>query len=141
MEGRTSAPGVLTVLGRGFARRCPRCGQGHLFRRWFDLVPRCPRCDLPFERGEGYWLGAIAINIGATEAVFAVFLVAGIVLTWPHVPWVALTVLAVAVNAAFPVFFYPFSKTLFIAVDVLMHRMDPVERHEPDETSTSYRPW
>jgi len=99
------------------------------------MVDRCSRCDLLFERGEGYFLGAMAVNLGVTEAAVALVLVLGIVLTWPHVPWTWLLVVSLAVNAALPIVFYPYSKTLFVAFDVLMHRMDPVRSqwHEPDE--------
>lgn len=112
----------MRALARGIARRCPRCGQGGLFRRWFDLAEQCPRCGLPFERGEGYWLGAMAINLGITETVFGVVLVGVALATWPDVPWVGLTIGAVVLNTVVPVLFYPFSKTIFIAIDlVLLH--------------------
>lgn len=113
-------PNALVILVRGLARRCPRCGQGGLFTRWFTMLSRCPRCGLAFERGEGYWLGAIAVNLAATEVVFGLLIVAIAVPTWPDIPWVWLTVAGIAVNALFPVFFYPFSKTIFIAFDLLL---------------------
>ena len=45
-------------------------------------MPDCPRCGLHFEREEGYWTGALAINIA----------VAGIVFLLVFVPWVAATI-------------------------------------------------
>jgi uncharacterized protein (DUF983 family) len=133
--GKTGRPRALVVMTRGLTKRCPRCGQGKLFPRWFTMVERCPRCGLPFERGEGYFLGAMAVNLGVTEAAFGLVLVLGIVFTWPNVPWTWLLVVSLAVNAAVPIVFYPYSKTLFVAFDVMMHRMDPVRSqwHEPDE--------
>jgi uncharacterized protein (DUF983 family) len=120
-----TTPSTIVVLVRGLLRRCPRCGRGALFDGWFRLAERCPRCGLAFERGEGYWLGAMAINLGVTEAVFGALLVVWAVLAWPDVPWVWVTVAGLAVNAVFPVFFYPFSKTVFIAIDlVLIHAED-----------------
>lgn len=87
---------------------------------------RCPRCDLRFEReSEGYWLGAIALNLGVTEALFAVAFVGGMLLTWPEVPWGALAAVVIGLNAVVPLVFYPFSKTLWVAVDAMLHRMDP----------------
>jgi uncharacterized protein (DUF983 family) len=113
-------PGPLVVLARGLLKRCPRCGQGHLFSGWFSMLERCPRCGLAFERGEGYWLGAIAINLGVTEALFGAMVVAIMVATWPDVPWVWPTVAGIALNVAVPIVFYPYSKTIFIAVDLLL---------------------
>jgi len=124
----SSDPSIPTMLGRGLTRRCPRCGQGALFRRWFSMLPRCPRCDLDFERGEGFWLGSMAVNLGVTEAAFAIVLVGGMVLTWPDVPWVGLGIVSVLVNLIVPLVFFPFSKTLFLAVDLVMHRMGAIDR-------------
>jgi uncharacterized protein (DUF983 family) len=115
---------VMRALGRGVLRRCPRCGTGKLFRRWFTLVERCPGCGLRFEREEGYWVGALIVNIAVTMLVFVVVLVGGVLLFWPDVPWVALTVVAAAVNVVVPVVFYPWSKTIWMALDVALHRMD-----------------
>ena len=39
------------------------------------------------------------------------------VITWPDVPWIGLTVASVIVNAIFPIVFYPWSKTLWVAVE------------------------
>lgn len=92
------------------------------------MLERCPRCGLRFEReADGYWLGAMAINLGVTELAFGVVLGVGMAATWPDVPWGALTGVAVAVNVVVPVVFYPFSKTLWLAVDALLHRMDPLD--------------
>lgn len=89
------------------------------------MPDRCPVCALPFERGEGYWLGAIAVNLGATEAVFGALVAVILVATWPDPPVVGLMVLGVALNILFPILFYPFSKTIFLAVDLILRRVDP----------------
>jgi hypothetical protein len=69
-------------------------------------------------------VGAMIVNIAVTELVFGVVLVGGIVLWWPDVPWVPLTIAAIAINATVPVLFYPWSKTIWMAVDVLLHNME-----------------
>jgi uncharacterized protein (DUF983 family) len=93
--------------------------------RRLRLTEHCPRCRHRFERHEGYWLGAIAINTIATMGVFAVALVAAMVLTWPDPPWTAITVGLVTSNTIFPVAFYPWSKTLWIALDLSLHPVEP----------------
>jgi len=35
-------------ISTGFAGRCPRCGQGALFRGFLDLRPRCEVCGLDY---------------------------------------------------------------------------------------------
>ncbi|MFN2589964.1 MAG: DUF983 domain-containing protein [Actinomycetota bacterium] len=135
-------PNALVVLARGFAKRCGRCGQDRLFSGWFKMAERCPRCALPFERGEGYWLGAMAVNLGAAELAFGLTLLIGAVLTWPDPPWIALTVAGLAVNAVMPFLFYPFSKTIFVALDLLLlHVGERAWRtdHEPMPMSSHVR--
>ncbi|KHK90227.1 DUF983 domain-containing protein [Novosphingobium malaysiense] len=31
---------------RGIRGKCPRCGEGHLFRKWLKPLERCPVCTL-----------------------------------------------------------------------------------------------
>jgi len=118
------------AMGRGLLKQCPRCGQGGLFIRWFDLPERCPRCRLSFDRGDGFWLGSMAINLAVTELAFGVFALAVMVATWPNVPWVLLTILGVTLNAVVPVLFHPWSKTIFLAIDLVLHQIDNVSAAE-----------
>ena len=46
-------PRLRTVLGRGLRRRCPRCGEGELFRRWITVHDKCSVCGLVFQRDAG----------------------------------------------------------------------------------------
>ena len=115
----------------GATRRCPRCGQGHLFRRYFTLVPDCPRCALHFEREQGYWAGAMAVNIMVTGFVFAVVFVALVAATIPHIPVLPLLAVLVPIVIIVPIAFYPHSKTVWMAIDrgILM-RLDPNEQRD-----------
>lgn len=66
-------------------------------------------------------LGSMALNIGFTSAGFILLFALGMIVTWPSVPWVTLTLGGVAFCAIFPVVFYPFSKTLWARIDLLLH--------------------
>jgi uncharacterized protein (DUF983 family) len=117
------------ILWWGFTKRCPRCGARHLFHRWFTIVDNCPRCGLHFEREEGYWAGALAINIGVTAAVFAAVFIVGVALTAPDVPVIEMLAVLVPLMIIVPIVDYPFSKTVWIAVDrALLQHLDPRER-------------
>jgi uncharacterized protein (DUF983 family) len=111
------APSRLRILWWGCTRRCPRCGAGHLFRRWFALQPECPVCGLHFEREEGYWTGALAINIGIAGLVFLLVFVPWVALTVPDVPVAPILAVLVPLMIAVPIVAYPWSKTLWMAVD------------------------
>jgi uncharacterized protein (DUF983 family) len=39
---------LWTALKRGFRCRCPRCGEGKLFRAFLKIDGHCPVCDLDF---------------------------------------------------------------------------------------------
>ncbi len=114
----TGFPGTTTLFWRGATRRCPRCGSGKLFRRYFTMVPDCPRCGLHFERVEGYWVGAVAINTMIVGGAFAIVFVTTMVLTVPDIPWVALLMAVIPLMTIGPMIVYPFSKTLWLAVDL-----------------------
>ncbi|QEX21348.1 hypothetical protein FRZ61_12730 [Hypericibacter adhaerens] len=40
---------LWTALKRGFTRRCPRCGQGSLFKGYLTMADQCSHCGLAFE--------------------------------------------------------------------------------------------
>lgn len=112
----------------GLTRRCPRCGTGGLFKRYFTLVPDCPRCALHFEREPGYFAGALAINIMVIGAVFAVMFVTLVALTLPDIPVLPILAVLVPIMVLGPILYYPFSKTVWMAVDrAYLQRLD---RHE-----------
>jgi uncharacterized protein (DUF983 family) len=117
------------MLWWGSTKRCPRCGAGHLFHRWFTIVARCPRCHLHFERESGYWTGALAINIGVTSLVFVVVFVVALAITIPDIPVLPILAVLVPLMIAVPIVYYPFSKTLWMAVDrAILQHLDPNER-------------
>lgn len=92
----------------------------------------CPRCGLHFERESGYWVGAQAINFVVTGAAMIVF--GGIIMafTIPHVNIPLTLGVLIPLALIVPIFGYPFSKTLWMAIDrAYLQRMDQHER--PDE--------
>jgi uncharacterized protein (DUF983 family) len=125
------------MLWRGATRRCARCGSGHLFKRWFVMTADCPRCGLHFERESGYWTGALAINTILVGGAFAITFIIAVILTAPDIPVVPLLAIVVPVVLIGPLVAYPFSKTLWVAIDrAYLQRLDPNER--PDEQVRHY---
>jgi uncharacterized protein (DUF983 family) len=104
-------------MWRGLTCRCARCGGGTLFRRYWTMVDDCPTCGLHFEREDGYWGGALAINLIATGGLFAIVFVAALVVTIPEVPVAPLLAILVPIVVLGPIVYYPFSKTVWVAVD------------------------
>lgn len=123
----TTTPSAGTLLWRAARLRCPVCGSGRLFRRWVQLVDRCPRCGFQFERRAGQFVGAVGMNTIAVFGLLLIALAVGFVLTAPKVAVVPLLVVGVVIAGLGPVVFYPFSKTLWTAVDLMM---SPLEEGE-----------
>jgi uncharacterized protein (DUF983 family) len=129
----------LAPLTRGLRKRCPNCGAGDLFTSFFTIRSRCPECHVVFEREEGYWLGAMIVAIGVTEALFGIWFVAGMLLTWPDVPWTMLLIGGLVLNATIPVISYPWSKTTWMGLHHAFVPRTPSRRPTPPPPATRRR--
>jgi len=56
------------IVTRGFANHCCNCGAATLFKpgKLFGVNETCASCGMRFDRGEGFYLGPLVINYGAT---------------------------------------------------------------------------
>jgi uncharacterized protein (DUF983 family) len=114
----TPLPSRGRMLWRGATRRCPRCGRGRLFTRWFTMVPDCPRCGMHYEREQGYWVGAVAVNFTIVAFVFVLVMTIFMGLTLPDIPVASLLMTLVPLMLFGPAIIYPYSKTLWVAIDL-----------------------
>lgn len=113
---------------RALVLRCPNCGGGNLFSSWLRMRRRCPTCGLELERGEsGYQVGSYMFNIIASELLFAAVFLAVVVVMWPTPPWTLLEYGGIVMMVLAPLFFFPFSKTIFLAFDLVFR---PAAHHE-----------
>ncbi|MDQ4097160.1 MAG: DUF983 domain-containing protein [Actinomycetota bacterium] len=121
------------MLWRGVTKRCPVCGSGGLFERWFRMKEWCPRCGYRFEREEGFFLGAIVVNLAVAEALMALLCIVPVIYLSATRPEASLwPVIAGGIVAAVvaPLFFYPFSKTIWVALELMLR---PAGSHEPTD--------
>lgn len=109
---------ALLLLWRGLRLRCPRCGRSKLFYRGYKMYTICPECGWVFEREEGYWTGAMAVNLVVTELLVAVVVVP---LAAMQVPLVPLFALGIPATIAVPFLFYRHSKSFWMAIDFLLN--------------------
>src|SRR5215217_1364178 len=109
-------------MRRALTRRCPYCASSGVYDGYFALRERCPRCGVRFEREEGYFLGAYALNL-----IVAEFLGLGLAIVLifktelQHLQLIWQEVIAVTLAIAFPVILFPFSRTVWIALDLVFH--------------------
>ena len=115
--------------------RCPRCGVGRLYEKPFRMFDCCPRCALKYEREQGYFIGAMYINYGATVgiAVPGYLLLDTFTLMTIHQQlalWVPFAII-------FPLLFFHHGRSFWLAID---HYFNPAptiysmpDRHSGDE--------
>jgi uncharacterized protein (DUF983 family) len=108
-----------TLLKRILLVRCPRCGKGKLFRRWFTMYERCPVCHLVYEREEGFYTGAWAINLIISELLVAAFIV--LVAIWaathPGTPLIPLIIVGALFSILLPFLFFRHSRSMWISMN------------------------
>ncbi len=125
---RLTFASAARMLWRALRLRCPNCGGGPLFVHWLRIRPRCPVCRLRTERGEhDYFLGSMTVNLLASEGAWAGLLVIVLATTWPNVPWGLVQVLGPILMVAAPFCFWPFTKTVWLAVDLMFRPVTPDE--------------
>lgn len=98
------------------------------------MQERCPSCGYRFDRGtsSGFFLGAYMLNLAVSEAALGVVLIILIVNAagghitswWPYI------VAAVITQVTVPLIFYPFSKTIWTAFDLLVMPPSAVDEAE-----------
>jgi uncharacterized protein (DUF983 family) len=126
-------PAAARMFLRSATRRCAVCGSGNLFTGWFRMRDHCPRCGYVFAREEGFSLGAILMNFAVTELLLGVFGIVPLIVVLAANPDANVTpvilggVLAVVAG---PFLFYPFSRTLWVAIELMLR---PAAACEPDD--------
>ncbi|MCA1850761.1 MAG: DUF983 domain-containing protein, partial [Acidobacteria bacterium] len=97
---------------------CPACGRAGVFQSPFRVREACPACGAVFQREEGFFVGAIMLNVVTTEA--AVLAAAGLCLLTLGGRDALMLWLLFAVALLFPVAFYHHSWSLWLAADHLV---------------------
>ena len=114
-------PGRMkTLFVRALKLRCPACGDGPIYESLIRVRHHCPVCGLIFQREQGYFIGAVYINVIATESL----LFAGLILSLLIAPnagsglYNVLLVFAIVL----PVLFFRHSRAFWLCID---HFFDP----------------
>jgi uncharacterized protein (DUF983 family) len=118
-------------MRRALTRRCPYCGGSGIYEGYLELRDFCPTCGVRFEREEGYFLGAYALNLVVSEILglgLAIFLIFRTGLREADLIWQE--AVAVALAIAFPLLLFPYSRTFWIAMDLTFHPPGPVQDRE-----------
>lgn len=109
------APSLREAFRRCLRLLCPACGRSSIVKKPFQIKHRCDSCQVYFKREEGFFVGAILINVVTTElAILLVYLMSMAVIgTYYQLVIALLLVIALA----FPVAFYHHSWSLWLTFD------------------------
>lgn len=119
---------TLLLTKRALSFRCPHCGVGKVVRSWGAVNERCSHCNFRFARsGAEYFTGAMLVNFIIAELLFAVCFTTAVVLTWPDVPWDAMTWIGVAGAVIIPIVLFPFARVVWLTADTLIRPVMPEE--------------
>jgi len=123
------------MVRRAIRLRCPRCGSRRTFLRgWFRRYDRCRTCGIRWRREEGFELGALALNTAVTFAALTLAMTVGFILTVPDIPVLPFVLALGAVAIVMPIVIYPFTYTVWLAIDLRVH---PPERAELERAAAA----
>lgn len=112
---------LFTLLARCLRLRCPVCGEASIVRAPFQIRHHCPACRALFKREEGFFVGAIAINVVTTEAVILLVYIASLPFINTHFQQLLAALIALAL--VFPVLYYHHSWSVWLAFDHLIEKL------------------
>ena len=119
------------MFRRALLRCCPWCGARKTFiRRWLGRYDRCRTCGIKWHREHGFELGPTSLNVVITFFILGVGMVVGFVATAPDFNVGVLTTVFVALAIIVPIVAYPWTYTLWLAVDLAAHPPDERELAE-----------
>jgi len=110
-----------SLVSRCLRLRCPACGQSSIVAAPFNIRHHCPSCRALFRREEGFFVGAIAVNVVTTEAVILLVYVASMPIINTHFQHVLAALIVLAL--LFPILYYHHSWSVWLAFDHLVEKL------------------
>ena len=93
------------------------------------MYEKCPVCGWRYEREEGYWTGAIAVNLVVTELLIALIAVPlAVWLALNNQPITLLVAIGLPIPFILPLIFFRHAKSFWMSIDFMVHPVDPDER-------------
>ena len=72
-------------------------------------------------------LGSLTVNMILTFGAILAVLVVGMIVTYPDIAVVPIVVACIVVAVLVPLLVYPFTSTIWAAIDLAMHPLQPAE--------------
>ena len=122
-RGRRMATRVLKL-------RCPRCGQGKLFRSFFLRAEQCEHCEWRYEREEGYWVGGSEVHMFASYGLSVVIFMPLLIVLGPTPTVQACAILG---HIACSLLMFRYSRSIFIGIDYFLDPGPPASEDDDGE--------
>lgn len=106
------------LLTHGLRLRCPACGLGKLYRSFFQMRDGCDYCGLVFVREQGYFVGAIYLNVVATE--FLIFSAYAALTFFLRVADGPTYTILFSLAFVLPLFFNRHARSLWLSLDYVL---------------------
>jgi uncharacterized protein (DUF983 family) len=113
-----------TVLLRGLLLRCPDCGQAGIYESLLQVRHHCPNCGLIFQREQGYFTGALYVNIAVAEGLVLLAFLVCMVIGVTNID--RMFTILIAISAIAPLLFFLHSRSFWLCFDYLV---DPTRPH------------
>lgn len=121
-------PSKSKIFFRGATGSCGVCGKWRMSKRWLTVADRCPQCNFTIERKEGHFIGGVGINTIFTFGIILFTLLGGLIVTAGEpLPVVELSIITGIIGVTTSMLFYPISKTLWSAIDLMIVPLEPGE--------------
>ncbi|HYY42922.1 MAG TPA: hypothetical protein VE775_09340 [Pyrinomonadaceae bacterium] len=120
---------VFATALRCVRLRCPVCGRAYIAARPFRIRHHCPQCRALFQREEGFFVGALSINVVTTELVL--LLVYYFCLLALDVRDEVTFPIVCTAAVLFPVAFYHHSWSIWLSLDHLVEGLPAYTEGKP----------
>jgi uncharacterized protein (DUF983 family) len=123
------------ILLRGLMLRCPDCGKTGIYESLLQVRNHCTNCGLLFQREQGYFTGALYVNIAVAEGsvllAFLICLLVGVSNTD------RMFAILIGIGALTPLLFFLHSRSFWLCFDYLIDRTRP--RVKPDSKGVEFK--
>lgn len=111
---------ITVTLLRCLRLKCPVCGDSLIIQSPFRIRHHCPRCRTLYQREDGFFVGALTINVVTTEVIILGLYLACILLLNSYQ---TILVILFVVGLLFPIAFYHHSWSIWLSLDHLVERL------------------
>ena len=109
---------ILKTIARSLTLRCPVCGQASIIQSPFHIRHHCPSCLALFKREDGFFVGAILVNVVTTEIIILAVCFFLLLVVGADYENVLGSLFGIAL--LFPILFFHHSWSLWLAFDYLV---------------------